>query len=207
MEEKNNVKWANPDAIGFLLCGFFILLSAPSLMGLVSHEVHMAMLPVGLVILASLFLVVFACYRNGDVFGAAMNTIMGVVLIGSVNLMGLQMFIMEMFQMKKNAAWVAAGNVIDGLSFFVFGMTLLLGGYVIAYKLKFLAISFWVAGLGMMVISSSFFGILPKYVFCYGGTMVSQLSIIMLYAGFAILVNESMDRHIVPLGESMFKKY
>lgn len=205
MKEQNNLKWANPDAIGFLLCGFFLLLSAPSLMGLVGHEVHMAMLPVGLVILASLFLVVLACYRNGDIFGAAMNTIMGVVLIGSVNLMGMQMFIMEMFQMKKNAAWIDAGNIIDGLSFFIFGMTLLIGGYVIAYKLKFLAISFWLAGLGMMVISLSFFGILPKHVFYYGGTMASQLSIVMLYTGFAILINESMERHLVPLGQPMFK--
>lgn len=206
MKEKINDKWANPDAIGFLLCGFFILLSAPSLTGLVDHSANMAMLPVGLVILVSLLFVVLACYRNGDIFGAAMNTMMGVVLIGSVNLMGLQMFIMELFHMEKSPAWIEAGNIIDGLSFFIFGMTLFIGGYVIAYKLKFLALSFWIAGLGMMIISASFFGILPQYTFNYGGALVSQLSFVMLYAGFAILVNESTGRHIMPLGQSLFKE-
>ena len=58
----------------------------------------------------------------------------------------------------------------------------------------------------MLVIAASLFGVLAPDAFHTGGAMVSQLSVCMLYAGFGILLNESMKRKVLPLGTALFKE-
>lgn len=197
-------KWANPDAVGFLLCGFYLFLSAPSLMGLVGQEAGLAALPIGLMILLGLCFVVAACYRNGDVFGVTMNTMLGIVLIGSVNLAGIQSLMMQALHWEKTASWLEISKIVDGMSFLIFGLVLFVGAVVIARRLRFLALSFTAAGLGMLLMALSLLGVLPMRVFPWGGGLVSQLSLALLYAGAALLLQECLGRSILPLGSAMF---
>lgn len=196
-------KWADPSAIGNLTNGLLILVQAFLMLGLAVPLTTIFLIPwifMGTVVLV---IVVVIQLKMGDLVGATANSILGIIVLGHFLVRGMIDLMFFLNGSVYSAEMISGSNHIEGIGFICTGIILLFVGYLGGFKSRLMAFFIWLAAAGFILSSISCFASMP-YLGIIGSCLLLLVALWLIYSGIAILLNDMMQKQVLPLGKPLF---
>jgi hypothetical protein len=197
MEERR--QWVETDAIGIFIVGgillgcFFPMLTGYITMG--AAPLISAIIVASAVVFIILMVVEIRC---GNMFGAVVNGVFGVLLGLAPGMLFLTEFIAQGMGIEVDARVV-------GWYFMYIAPVLLVVGFVGGYMFWHFAIAFWVLAADVFLLGMVFAGYLSHTWNPTLGWVIGVGGIYFFYMATASFLNGMMHRKVLPLGGGLFK--
>lgn len=204
VEQPSN-SWANPAALGFIALAVSLFSISPILIGWVTPASFPFTYAWGIVALIALVIVTVIFFKNRNIMLGTAFGILGVLLSGGLAFKAIQLTTLVSHGVQLSQALTSAGGVIDAMVWVVIGAILIPIGYLAGYMSRLFAIFVWLADVGVWMLAAVGFGVANAVAGTIGGAFVFVLGIWFLYMGIAQLVNGTLNRAVIGVGNPLFK--
>ena len=196
---ENNNKWVDTTPIAiFIVGGILIGCFWPMLVGYISPAA--APLIGGVIIASSIVFIILMVIeiRNGNLFGATLNGVFGVLL-------GLAPGMIFLFQFLAQGMGIEVDPRITGWYFFYVSVVLLIVGIVAGGLFWHMALAFWVLAIDVFLIALVFAGYLSHSWEPTLGWVIFGGGVYFVYMASATFLGAMFRKPVLPLGGPLFK--
>jgi len=197
---ENNSKWVDPTPIAIFLVGGILLgCFWPMLVGFLSPAA--APLIAGVLLASSVVFIILMVVeiRSGNLFGATLNGVFGVLL-------GLAPGMIFLFQFLAQAAGIEVDGRITGWYFFYVSLVLIVVGIAAGRMFWHMALAFWVLAVDIFLIALVFAGFLSHTIEPVLGWVIFAGGVYFLYMATAAFLGAMLQRPVLPVGKPLYPK-
>lgn len=203
-ELRNDMKGADPTALGCLTLAVVLLNEIPIMIGAVSPVTWIAALPWALAGTIALMIVVVFQLRQGDLLSATANGLLGIILIGTTAFKGVISLLMMITKTASPDALITGGCITDAMAWLGAGIATLFIGYLVGKISGIFSVAVWSAAIGFFLIAASNAGVVGAGMSHLAGYFIGVIAVWFLYLGIASLMNGIVQKNILPLGKPWF---
>lgn len=203
--EQTGHSWANPGALGFIALAVSLFSLTPVLLGWVTSGSFPFTAAWGIVALVALIIVTIVFLKSKNMMLGTAFGVLGILLSGGLALKAVQLTVLAANGAAMPGAVIAGASVIDAMVWVVIGAVLIPIGYLAGYMSRPFAILIWLADIGVWMLAAVNFGVAQQPVGIVGGCFVFVLGVWFLYMGIAQLVNGTLNKPVIRIGEPLFK--
>jgi hypothetical protein len=203
--EQTGHSWANPGALGFIALAVSLFSLTPALLGWVTSGSFPFTAAWGIVALVALIIVTIVFLKSRNMLLGTAFGVLGILLSGGLAFKAVQLTMLVANGVAISPTVASGASTIDAMVWVVIGVVLIPIGYLAGYMSKPFAILIWLADIGVWMLAALNFGMAQQPVGIIGGCFVFALGIWFLYMGIAQLVNGTMNKPVIRIGEPLFK--
>ena len=203
--EQTGNSWANPAALGFIALAVSLFSLSPILCGWVNPVSFPFTAAWGIVALIALIVVTIIFFKNSNMMLGTAFGILGILLSGGLAFKAVQLTWLVSNAAQVPQAMIAGGAIVDAMVWVVIGAILIPIGYLAGYMSRPFAVLIWLADIGVWMLVAVGFGVAGPMVSIVGGYFIFILGVWFLYMGIAQLVNGTLNRAVISIGNPLFK--
>lgn len=203
--EETGHSWANPAALGFIALAVSLFSLSPILLGWVHPGSFPFTAAWGIVALIALTIVTIIFFKNSNLMLGTAFGILGILLSGGLAFKAIQLTTLVANATSIPQAIISGGSAVDAMVWIVIAAVLIPIGYLAGYLSRPFAILVWLADIGVWMLAAANFGVAGHSVEIVGGCFIFILGVWFLYMGIAQLVNGTLNRDIIKIGNPLFK--
>lgn len=194
----DNNKKASSISACQLIIALLVFAQIPIMFGKVESHAIVYMLPWVMAAFPLILICIVFMYKNGEFLAATMNAFLSGVMMGQNFVRGIIELQFITSGTKMSESLLQASQTIDMWAFLAGGIILLVGSIVEFVGCKMAGIGLFAGSIGFFCMSAMYAGLGGSFGTA-AGVLILILAVYLLYGGLAQLVNNSLNKEILPV--------